>query len=166
MWCCHQKTERRIQPAGDGEGRGVLEARKMVKCAVVVSLEHKQPTTQNFGVSSDASKPWVCLLHCGDFKNPVLLPPWVPYSGLWKYTFTYQPGLEVSFWQCWVLEVSSSGRVLPEPRAAQPSSVILQGCSVCCWNRQHQLYWNPGSQDVWQVPKQLNVGLRWNFVGP
>lgn len=27
-----------------------------------------------------ASKPWVCLLHCGDLKKCVLLPQWVPYT--------------------------------------------------------------------------------------
>lgn len=56
----------------------------MIKCAVVVSLEHKHPTTQSFGISSGASKPWVCLLHCGDLKKPVLLPQWVPYTELLK----------------------------------------------------------------------------------
>lgn len=85
-----QKTERRIQPAGDGEGRGVLEARKRIKYAVVVSLWQAQHDTEFWGffwfiflkrnLSDSSSKPWLCLLHCGDLKKPVLLPQWVPYT--------------------------------------------------------------------------------------
>lgn len=85
-----QKAERRIQPAGDGEGRGVLEAMEMIKCAVVVSLWQAHHDPEFWGSfwfiflkrnqSDLSSKPWLCLWHCGGLKKPVLLLQWVPYT--------------------------------------------------------------------------------------
>lgn len=65
------------------KGRSVLEARKMINMLWLSPWSTSTPR-HSFGVSSGANKPWVCLLHCGDLKKPVLLPQWVPYTQLCK----------------------------------------------------------------------------------